>query len=351
MARYAPVLLLCCIPLITAPGCGGDAPRTAGEAATVDRAPLAADVPAGGAKPAAADAAEISRKIIYNATLEVIVDDLDATTRKVEAIVAEADGYVAKSDVVGNTGTRRTATWVLKIPSAKFRETLAALAALGTPVRNASESEDVTEEFYDLQARVKTLKAEEESLNAMLGKETEKQAILTLRREITELRVKIESAEGRLRYLSARTALSTITLSVSEDAEYVPPTAPEPPGFRSRVADTFANSFGLLRRFGEQIGLILVALAPWSPLILVGVLLLRWLVRAERRARLGRQSTPSRERRSRQTLAANAPPPVAVPVPDPDPTTADDTRPEGRSDQSGGRRPPGEDRRSEPFDQ
>ena len=244
---------------------------------------------------------------------------------------------MSKSEVVGDAGTRRTATWVLKIPSVKFRETLSALAALGTPIRNSSDSEDVTEEFYDLQARVKNLKAEEDALNKMLSGSNDLESILKLRREITELRGNIEKAEGRLKYLSALTAMSTITLSVSEDAAYVPPTTPEPPTFRSRVTDTFADSFGMLRNFGEQIGLVLVALALWSPLILIGLLVLRWLVRIERRTRLERKAreitaretareTTPRRWRYRQTLASSDLP-VADPVPEP-PTGNDEPRSE-----------------------
>lgn len=284
MSRYIPLLFALLLPALAAPGCGENASSTFTVAAKVaddapQAAPHAGDQPAGGqaAKP---DSTAISRKIIYNAQLEIVVPDLTITTREVESLVQEKKGYIAQSEISGDTGKRRSAKWVLKIPAEQFRITMAALAALGIPVRNASDSQDVTEEFLDLQARVKNLKAEEEALNKMVREAATLDAILKLRREITELRGNIERAEGRLKFLTIMSALSTITLTAREEVNYVPPTTPEPPTFLSRVQGTFSRSVSSLRDFGESVGLFLVALVPWLPVLLIGVFLLRRSIRS-----------------------------------------------------------------------
>ncbi|MCZ2343307.1 MAG: DUF4349 domain-containing protein [Bacteroidales bacterium] len=277
MSRYYPLLLVLLIPALAAPGCGDGTSIATKMAANRVEDPAAGQ--AAEAKPAA-DQDAISRKIIYNASLEVVVQDLTETTKQIEKLILEQKGYIAKSDSSGDTGARRTATWVLKIPAEQFRFTMNALAALGTPVRNSSDSQDVTEEFLDLQARVKNLKAEEEALNKMVREAATLDAILKIRREITELRGNIERAEGRLKYLATMSAMSTITLMAREDAAYVPPTLPEPPTFLSRVQETFSKSSTQLRNFGESVGLIVVALVPWLPLLLVGVWLLRRVIRS-----------------------------------------------------------------------
>ena len=285
MPRFAIVLLLACVPMIAAPGCGETATTTL--IGVKDSAPgldnEAAPVPAG--RPEGIDKTReddpgkpiIARKIIYNATVEVMVKDLDDALTRVERLVEETGGYIARSERIGDTGSHRSATWVLKIPSEKFRSTVTALANLGIPVRNTADSQDVTEEFLDLEARIKNLKSEEEALNKLLRESTTIDAVLKIRAEITRIRGDIERAEGRLKYLATMSALSTITFMAREDVSYVPPTIPEPPTFFSRVADTFDRSYKLLRIFGETLGLIVVALIPWLPVIVVLALLLRWL--------------------------------------------------------------------------
>lgn len=279
MSRRLRLLILLGVPFVLAPGCGGQGPQTfTASKPAGDAAPQATPPPAGAEVPAPKGGVEpITRKIIYSASVEVIVKDLEAARADVERIVAEQKGYVAKSDVSGESGSRRTATWTLKVPAEKFREAVAALAALGNTVRNSSDSQDVTEEFIDLQARIKNLKAEEETLNKLLKEQAARlEDVLKIREQIKTVRGDIERAEGRLKYLATMAALSTVTLTAREDASYVPPTAPT---FGSRVSDTFDDSVTALSDFGKGVALFAVALAPWLPLILVGALVLRWLVK------------------------------------------------------------------------
>jgi hypothetical protein len=290
-----------------APGCGGQAPQagTSSPPPVGDAAPKAP--PAGGDAPAARAGEEsIARKIIYSASVEVIVKDLEALRAEVERIVEERKGYVAKSDVSGESGSRRTATWTLKVPAEKFRDTVAALAALGNTVRNSSDSQDVTEEFIDLQARIKNLKAEEETLNKLLKDQAVRlEDVLKIREQIKTVRGDIERAEGRLKYLATMAAMSTVSLTAREDASYVPPTAPT---FGSRVSETFDSSVATLSDFGKSVALIAVALAPWLPLILVAALVLRWLLKMAFASGPEHRRPEQRPRVARPVAAAPADP-------------------------------------------
>jgi hypothetical protein len=255
-------------------GCGGSATYSPAGSSVEAQAPAAPAVkPGGGETP-------IPRKIIYSATLEITVKNVDDTQKQVEKIIDEHKGYVAKSDVSGSVGTRRTATWTLKVPVEKFRPAVAALAALGNVVRNASDSQDVTEEYIDVQARVRNLKAEEETLNKLLKDQAVRlEDVLKIRDQIKNVRGEIERAEGRLKYLETMSAVSTITLTAREEATYDPAASASGPDFGDRVGNTFSASWNALKRFGEGIVLFLVALAPWLPLILVAGVVLWWLVR------------------------------------------------------------------------
>lgn len=259
--------------------------------------------PAGAVK---ADAPEppIARKIIYTAHIEVVVKDLDITMKDVEQLIATHKGYIAKSETLGSAGSKRTATWTLKVPVEQFRTVVAALAALGNTTRNSSDSQDVTEEFVDLLARIKNMKAEEETLNKLLKDQAVRlDDVLKIREQIAKVRGDIERAEGRLKYLGAMAAMSTVNLTAREDASYVPPTAPT---FTTRIDNTFANSFSALTEFGKGFVLLVVALAPWLPFILVGLFGLRWVVR--RLIRFGQNDSRPAPPRARPVAAPAAPP-------------------------------------------
>ena len=318
MSRHALFTSFALLIGLTA-GCGGAAPPGSAPPGADARIHREAHVqvdgaPAAGGKPPA-DAPAVQRKIIYSGSVEVIVKDLDTTVAEVERIVAEHKGYVAKSEVTGTTGTRRTATWTLKVPAEKFRTVVAALAALGSPVRNASDSQDVTEEYVDLEARVKNMRVEEDALNKMMAEPgLTLDNRIRIRSEVAKVRGDVERSEGRLKYLATMAAMSTITLTVREDAAYTPPDPAAAPTFADRVSGTFGNSLATLQDFGEGVALLAVALAPWLPVIMLGLLVLRWMVK---RIAAAASSDRPHPRAARPVMARPLPSAPAEPPPTP----------------------------------
>ena len=86
-----------------------------------------------------------------------------------------------------------------------------------------SDSQDVTEEYYDVEARIRNKKQEETRLNDLLAKAAGRlDEVLTLEREITRVRGDVEQLQGRLHVLDSVTAMSTVNLEISEIKEFVP---------------------------------------------------------------------------------------------------------------------------------
>jgi hypothetical protein len=269
-------------------GCGGAAPMSKPATGSVDaksqsvkaRSDAAAEAapappadggrggvvgkPVGGEEP-------LSRKVIYSAAVEVVVRSVDEARKEVEELTDAHKGYIAKSDVSGTAGTRRTATWTLKIPADKFRTVVSGLAEMGMVAKNSSDSQDVTEEYIDLEGRIKNLKAEEETLNKFL-KETVNNVdgYIKTRDQIKSVRLDIERAEGRLKYLTTMSELATVQFTAREESPYTPDQPSAAPTFGDRVGDTFGGSWRELVSVGEGLVLLLVALLPWSPLLLIG---------------------------------------------------------------------------------
>lgn len=273
------------IILLLTSGIGCDAKKAPFEAARgqtrMERPPAA---PGGGMGPAGAGEAQpakpASRKIIYTASIELIVSDFDTVRDQVSKIAEQHDGFIGNSKLETSTGDRRRATWTLRVPVGKFRPVMASLEQMGHIVSTNTDSQDVTEEFFDLEARVKTKQDEEKALRDILAKSAVKlEDIMTMRRELTRIREEIEVAQGRLNKLSKLSDLTTITVTVQERKDYVPPTTPT---FGSRVNETFAESVDALWTILKGIALGIVAVVPWLPLLLIPLAALYILVRLSR---------------------------------------------------------------------
>ena len=178
------------------------------------------------------------------------------------------------------------------------------LLALGTPERNVVDTQDVTEEFVDVEARIKNLQEQEAKLNELLKekrKEEKLEDVIKVSDRVFLVRGDIERAQGRRNYLKNRVQLSTLTVTLREVKDYKPPTAPT---FGSRARDTFGNSWEGLVDFGQGAVLVLVALVPWAPLWLPALLALVWVVRRLRRASREEAARAEAERPRRRRLTA-----------------------------------------------
>lgn len=238
---------------------------------------------AGGA-PAVPPTSEVQRKVIQTADLDILVTDFEEARRQFTKLIVDHKGYIAKSDFQGNVGSKRTGTWTVRVPADTFQTFIDAAVAIGQPVRHATRAEDVTEEFVDAEALVKNLKEEEEALNKLLKEKALTLAdIATWKEKIALVRREIGRLEARLQTLGRLTSLSTANVTIRDEKEYVPPTAPT---YGTTVGGTFDESLVALRQFGKWVLVILVAVTPWlvavSPLFVVVWIVRRRVRRAQR---------------------------------------------------------------------
>lgn len=260
----------------------------------------AAGDPAGDPVAMKAAAAPADRKIVYTATLEIIVKDLDEVLPQVEKLVGASKGYTSRSEVKSDTGSRRSAIFTIRVPVESFATVRDGLLPLGVPQRNALDSQDVTEEYVDVQARIKNLKEQEDKLNELLKekrKEEKLEDIIRVSDRIAEVRRDVERVQGRLNYLANMTTLATIHLTLREIKDYKPPTTPT---FGNRATSTLEKSWEAVVDFVQEFALAAVALVPWLPLIAPAVAALVWAVRRYRRlAREERAARPRPDHRQR----------------------------------------------------
>jgi hypothetical protein len=228
-------------------------------------------------------ASEISRKIIYDAQVDLIVESVEPVAQKVTALVQNARGFIAEMNVAGSPGSQRSIHWRLRIPVEQFDSFVEAIVALGELERSNRTSQDVTEQYYDIAARIKNKKVEEQTLNKILQERSGKlEDVLKIEIELSRVRGEIEQLEGKIRVLENLSSLATLTLNVQEREKFAPP-PPAVADFPTQIARTWGDSILGLVNLGKSLTLWAVSWAVWIPfLVAAGILAwisLRWLIR------------------------------------------------------------------------
>ena len=163
------------------------------------------------------------RKIVYRADIDLVVEQFDPLPEQIEAAVKQHGGFVSASNITGSPGQPRNGRWTVRVPVDRFAEFLAAVRQLGEVRSINSTSDDVTAEYYDIEARIRNKQQEEERLLKLLAEATGKlEEILAVERELSRVRGEIEQAQGRLRMLKDVTELTTVTAERHGNQELCP---------------------------------------------------------------------------------------------------------------------------------
>ncbi|CAG0936616.1 hypothetical protein TFLX_05497 [Thermoflexales bacterium] len=240
-------------------------------------APTAAAQNEGGKAASAPVNVQIRREqmIVMNGDLQLRVTQADESLVQVKAIAVEAGGYVAKSEAWSD-GTTRSARAELRIPVARFQSVLDKLKGLAVEViRESAVGEDVTEEYVDLEGRLKGVQATAARTEALLDKAEKVDEALKVNTELGRLQEQIEQVTGRMEYLENRAAYSTLNVALNP---VVPPT-PVPGWLPGATVERAVGFWGTAVRF-------LVDVLIWMVVVGLPLGLVVWLVtRALRRAR------------------------------------------------------------------
>jgi hypothetical protein len=246
-------------------GCGGqNAVQFKGAAApnAENRPEAAQGGNAGGRGPAGKAANKAApRKIIYTGLVDLIVDDFDGTESQLRQRIEENEGYIADSDIYNQPGSPRLGTWTVRVPTKHFAAFMQALVNLGEVRKRTTNSQDITDVYFDSAARLKADEAEEKSLLGLLEKTQGRvEDILKVREQLRTVRGQIEQNKSQLQRWDKDVDLATVTVKLLDRRDYSPPLMPD---FGSTVGRTFRGSIEALVSFGKGIILVLVALAPW----------------------------------------------------------------------------------------
>lgn len=270
------------LTLAAAAGCQAKEAPSAGAPARDQAVAQAEPSKPGDSKPlgAARTRADAARKVIYKAELTVEVRSPSDAQAKVTAVVEREGGWVASAAREASQGPASDVTLVVRVPAERFSAVLAEIRRLGDGKRSERiDSEDVTDEVVDLEARLRVQTRLEEQLLELLKTATSVDAALHVHKELANVRTEIERIQGRKQLLEREVAMSTIRVTLNAppaDAVNV-----------SKIGRSFSDaaSDAVLVAGGIVVGAIRLTgiLLPISVMLGLPLLAVAWFVR--RRAR------------------------------------------------------------------
>jgi hypothetical protein len=205
------------------------------------------------------------RKIIKTGDVRFKTNDLQKTRQAVVNAVNTYKGYVSEEGQTGN-GSSSEMHITVRVPSQYFDSLMTIISSNAEYFDTKNiHTQDVTEEYIDVAARIKTKKTLENQYVQVLKQAKNVKEIMEVERALNEVREQIESAEGRLRYLSSQVSYSTLTLNFYIE---VAARSGSPRGFWARMGD------GLVGGWQSLLDIIIGFVGAWPVWLVLGVLFL-----------------------------------------------------------------------------
>jgi hypothetical protein len=202
-------------------------------------------------------------KIIKTGSMSLTVAEYDSAIVSIKNIIKSSQGYIS-NEYESKTSYSISNTLTIRVTSAYFDKLVTGLENSGYNVTSKNiEMQDVTAEFVDIQARLKTKRETEERYREILKQARTIREVLEVESYLKSVREEIESAEGRLKYLNDKVSYSTMTLTIYQESDN-----PYQPGFGSKMGNAFSGGWDILK------GIIIGFFFLWPLWLLAGVTLL-----------------------------------------------------------------------------
>jgi len=213
------------------------------------------------------------RMIIKTGTMGIEVEKYDDAALKVNEIAKKYGGYVSNTTSSQNSSGKKQGTLTLKVPADKYEALVAETCTLGKVMSQNINANDVTEQYVDLEARLKTQKELEQRLIKLLAEKTARLTdVVEVEQKLASVRQVIESIDGKMRYMRNQSEMSTLTLSLYEPAILVTSSGG---GFFYELGQSVKKG---LRGFTDILAGMITVFIALLPVIILAVIIY-WIIR------------------------------------------------------------------------
>jgi hypothetical protein len=235
----------------------------------------------------------MERKIIRNAELNIEVSNPTESQRRIASIAESRGGFVVTSEASQRQDNDKsrpemTVKVVVRVPAAQFDATINEIRGAASRImQEKTTGQDVTEEYIDLEARIRTKQALEAQFLEIMKQAKSVTDALEVQRQLAEVRTEIEQLEGRRRYLENQSSLSTITVTLQSPTPLVSTS-----GFFYSVRAAFADGIDIAASITLFLIRAIITLLPVALFIFLPVaLIVRYFIRRARRFQLAQALT------------------------------------------------------------
>lgn len=201
-----------------------------------------------------------NRMIIKTGSMSIESDSFNEAEAKIKNISAKYAGYTTNSAATVNVNNKKQGSVTIRVPSDKFDALIADISQTGKVMNQNISGNDVTEEFMDADARLKTQRELESRLLKLLSEKTAKLTdVVEVETKLAGVRENIERIEGRIKFLKDQTAYSTLTVSVYEPSLLVTSTGG---GFFYELGESIKKGLEGFTKVTTGIITMVIALIP-----------------------------------------------------------------------------------------
>jgi len=239
------------------------------------------------------EAASGERLVIQNADLTVVVSDVEARMKEIEAMAKEMGGFVVSSNLyqsyTNNNSEIPEASVMIRVPAERLDDALERIKQGVVEVQSENRSgTDVTDQYIDLQSRLKAKQAAEAKLLEIMEQAQRTEDVLAVYQQLQSIQTEIEVLTGQINYLEQSAALSAISIRLiaEETVKPIEVAGWRPQGVaRDAIQDLvrFLQDFAdfLIRFFLRDLWMILLVALPFYLIFLIGRGVYRWVRRSQ----------------------------------------------------------------------
>jgi hypothetical protein len=220
------------------------------------------------------------RMIVRNGDISLVVEDVLETRDEIAQLAERLGGYVVTSNIYGEGEEETRGSISIRVPSDKFDQALGELRGLALRVTSESTStEDITEQYVDLQSRLRNAEATESQYLALLDTATRVEDILAIYESLSQIRYEIEQIKGRMQYLERTSAMSLISINLEPAITLRPLVSPV-----WSARETLNTAVRGLTTFGQGLGTAFIWIGILSPIWGTALGIALWRRRRRKRA-------------------------------------------------------------------
>jgi len=231
------------------------------------------------------------RKVIVTMGYMAETDDLAASVKALKTLVEKSGGYIESSSVSGEGDADGYGDFVLRIPVDQLNTLDEAMKQVGRVYQSDKNEEDITDQYYDVDARRQAKEAQRDRILSLLKKAESLSDLLMLEQELTDVQAELEALTGQLKRYDQQVTYATVTVSLAQSGSVNSDRTP----FGLRLWHTVQDSFEMALNVVKGLLVVVVWLLPYGLFIAVVLIVVLRVTRKKRRARRDKSPDGKRE--------------------------------------------------------